>query len=134
MSPTNVQNQTEPVFVDRSGRRRRLLATAGTGVGATMVVALGVVVAGLFGASPAHIPGLPGGRHAEPASSQQGDAGLEGRPDAASRATDRPTATGSATPTTTPVAAVATPPKGPNATPSRRHEPTQTPSKPGKPR
>lgn len=133
MSPTNIQDETEPVFVDRSGRRRRLLATAGTGVGATMVVALGVVVAGLFGASPAHIPGLPGGRHAEPASTREGTAGLEGRPEGASRATDRPTATASPTPTVTPVAAT-TPTKGPSATPSKRHEPTQTPSKPGKPR
>ncbi|MFI6880266.1 hypothetical protein ACIBL6_43155 [Streptomyces sp. NPDC050400] len=44
------------VFVDGSGRRRRLMRRGGIGLGAACVVFLGIVVAGLFGSSPSGGP------------------------------------------------------------------------------
>lgn len=44
------------VFVDGSGRRRRLMRIGGIGLGATCVVFLGAVVTGLFGSSPSNGP------------------------------------------------------------------------------
>jgi hypothetical protein len=51
-----------PVFVDGSGRRRRLATVAGVTLGAGLLLALVLVVAGLFGTSPVGLPGLPGGQ------------------------------------------------------------------------
>jgi len=103
-----------------------MVAGAGAGVGGAMVIALGVIVAGLFGASPAQLPGLPGSeRRAEPAPSQQKvrvDTGLD----------SRPSVTGVPTPTGTNTVVATTTPTGQPAT-TRRHAPTQTPSRPGKP-
>ncbi|MFF1566682.1 hypothetical protein ACFVY1_24670 [Streptomyces sp. NPDC058293] len=50
------------VFVDGSGRRRKLMRRVAVGLGAACVVFLGVVVAGLFGSGPAGSP-LPWGPH-----------------------------------------------------------------------
>ncbi|MGX1674082.1 hypothetical protein [Streptomyces sp. NPDC055400] len=50
------------VFVDGSGRRRKLMRRVAVGFGAACVVFLGVVVAGLFGSGPAGGP-LPWGPH-----------------------------------------------------------------------
>jgi hypothetical protein len=49
----------EPVFVDDSGRRRWVATLFGTVLGVCMLVALGLVAAGLFGVSPVSLPGLP---------------------------------------------------------------------------
>jgi hypothetical protein len=57
------QTSVNPVFVDRSGRRRRFAKVAGAGFGGLLVVALGLLGAAVSGASPLPIPGLPGAGH-----------------------------------------------------------------------
>jgi hypothetical protein len=55
-----MQNQpggAPPVFVDRTGRRRRLTVVAGTAMGLGLLASLGLILAGLFFDSPVPIPG-----------------------------------------------------------------------------
>jgi hypothetical protein len=51
---------TRPVFVDRSGRRRRLFTLVGAGFGVLLLIGLIAVVASLFGGGPSQLPGWPG--------------------------------------------------------------------------
>jgi hypothetical protein len=58
------------VFLDRSGRRRRLIKIVGVGLGTALATVLVMLVAALSGVSPVHVPGLPevaGGHHPRPA-------------------------------------------------------------------
>ena len=48
-----------PVFLDGSGRRRRIMKIAGAFAGVLLVVSLGLVVAALSGTSPVQLPGFP---------------------------------------------------------------------------
>src|SRR4029450_3136331 len=48
-----------PVFVDRSGRRRRLVVLSGVGLAAVLVAGLVVLFAGLTSGSAWHVPGSP---------------------------------------------------------------------------
>ena len=48
-----------PVFVDRSGRRRRMAVLIGSSVAVVIVVALVMLVAGLSGVAPLSVPGFP---------------------------------------------------------------------------
>ncbi|MDT5027018.1 MAG: hypothetical protein QOE61_3444 [Micromonosporaceae bacterium] len=57
------QTSVNPVFVDRSGRRRQFAKLAGAVLGGLLVVALGLLGAAVSGASPLPIPGLPGVGH-----------------------------------------------------------------------
>ncbi|MFG2054117.1 hypothetical protein ACGFI9_08780 [Micromonospora sp. NPDC048930] len=55
-----MQNQpgaAPPVFVDRTGRRRRLTVIAGTAMGVGLLTSLGLILAGLFFDSSVPIPG-----------------------------------------------------------------------------
>jgi hypothetical protein len=59
------QASGKPIFVDRSGRRRRLVRLAGAVLGSLLVAALGLLGAAVSGASPLRIPGFPDvGHHA----------------------------------------------------------------------
>jgi hypothetical protein len=49
----------EPVFVDRTGRRRRLFAAAGAGGALLLALATLVLVAGFTGAGAGSLPALP---------------------------------------------------------------------------
>lgn len=49
----------EPVFVDRSGRRRRLIVAAGAGGTLALLIAAGALLAGFTGTSPGAVPGWP---------------------------------------------------------------------------
>src|SRR4051794_24965477 len=49
----------EPVFVDRTGRRRRLIAVAGSTGGLLLTVALVALVMGLTGVGPVAVPEWP---------------------------------------------------------------------------
>ena len=51
-----------PVFVDRSGARRRLAMLTGISLAGVLVLGLGLMVAGVFGSSPLTLPGLPSHR------------------------------------------------------------------------
>jgi hypothetical protein len=53
----------ETVFLDPTGRRRRLVVAAGLGLGGILLAAIAVLVAGLSGAAPLPLPGLPGANH-----------------------------------------------------------------------
>ncbi|MGC1210433.1 MAG: hypothetical protein WA890_04080 [Micromonospora sp.] len=55
-----MQNQPggePPVFVDRTGRRRRLTLIAGTAMGLGLLTSLGLILAGLFFDSSVPLPG-----------------------------------------------------------------------------
>jgi hypothetical protein len=82
---------TEPVFVDRSGRRRRLFTVIGAGIGVALLLSLGLIIAGLFGAAPVHVPGLPssGGVAAQPGISESAGPG-EPSPTAGASGSRRP--------------------------------------------
>lgn len=56
----------QPVFVDGTGRRRRLAVFAGGGIGVGLLVSLTLIVVGLFTGSPLPVPGWP-----EPGSQHQ---------------------------------------------------------------
>ncbi|MGE5828962.1 MAG: hypothetical protein ACM30G_11475 [Micromonosporaceae bacterium] len=105
-----------PVFVDRSGRRQRIAVALGSIVGMVLLTVLGVLTAGLFGASLT-LPGLPD-------AGENGSAG----PVATQRAVPRSTPAPSLN--TAPGGAVTSPTAGPSTT--RRHQPSQTPSHPKK--
>lgn len=49
----------DPVFVDRTGRRRHLAMLAGLGIGAGLLVSLVLIIAGLVGGSSTPLPGWP---------------------------------------------------------------------------
>jgi hypothetical protein len=57
-------NLVDPVFVDRSGRRRRLFTGLGAGLGVLLAAGSLLLVAGLLGGSPVPLPGLPQGGQA----------------------------------------------------------------------
>ncbi|MFD0823557.1 hypothetical protein ACFQ0D_35730, partial [Micromonospora zhanjiangensis] len=62
---TTRASRSDPVFVDRTGRRRRLTVLIGTGAGTVLVASLVALFAGLLGGSPTAIPDWPtgGGQH-----------------------------------------------------------------------
>ncbi|MGN9909649.1 hypothetical protein ACTMTJ_19060 [Phytohabitans sp. LJ34] len=49
----------KPVFVDRTGQRRRLVRVAGAAAGLLLALASLLLVAGFTGAGPGHLPLLP---------------------------------------------------------------------------
>lgn len=51
----------DPVFVDRTGRRRRLTMWVGVGAGTGLLAILVLIVVGLLGGSSTAIPGWPTG-------------------------------------------------------------------------
>ncbi|HEY0699311.1 MAG TPA: hypothetical protein VGD43_16045 [Micromonospora sp.] len=48
-----------PVFVDRTGRRRRLSVFAGVGIAVGLLASLALILAGLFSGSSVPVPGWP---------------------------------------------------------------------------
>ncbi|MEV6931975.1 hypothetical protein AB0M46_46840 [Dactylosporangium sp. NPDC051485] len=97
----------EPVFMDRSGRRRRVITALGAALGVLLFAGVGLLVTGLLGSSRVPLPGLPdSGRGAL----QQRDAGGGRAPvPAPAPATSVPPAThgpktSAATPSPAPVA------------------------------
>ncbi|HET8661656.1 MAG TPA: hypothetical protein VFM55_21995 [Micromonosporaceae bacterium] len=113
------------VFVDRSGRRRRLVTLVGAGLGVLLVASLSILLAGLFSSGPVSIPGWP-------------DAGA--RP--GEGATPLPTDAGPSPDGTAPNPGTATAPPAPQQSPAapggqggdHRRDPGGRPSKsPGKP-
>jgi hypothetical protein len=53
------QPRVRPVFLDRSGRRRRALVFVGAGLATALVAGLGLLVVALSGASAVDLPGFP---------------------------------------------------------------------------
>lgn len=133
-----------PVFVDRTGRRRRLTVIAGTAMGLGLLTSLGLVAAGLFLDTSVPLPGWSDDRRAPL------EAGFDdrnaGRPSPTGARPSTVTSTSAPTPTATrsvaPRNSSAPASTGPAAQPSRSDRPGQgderrsaKPSKsPGKPR
>lgn len=110
-----------PVFVDRTGRRRRLFTVLAAGGGVALTLMLGIVVAGFLGVEGAGLPGLPQLLPDRPAAEESPSPGP-----AASTPQPRPQplATASASPTKT----TGKPSAAPTASPSTRgNRPTDRP-------
>jgi len=119
-------DRPEPVFVDGSGRRRRLLV-AGMSAGIlALLAAVAALVAGLTGAAPGHLPGLGPAQTAIPGRPQPAASPRPVAP-AGNRGTGHPS--GTATTPGPPAATVAVPSGSPTG---HRNVPTQTPSHPKK--
>jgi hypothetical protein len=113
---TDPSEPAKPVFVDRTGRRRRWFGVLATSGGGLLVIATLVLVAGFLGAGGS-LPALPGsGPGAGPT---PGDVVATGVPGSPSHRTVRPTAAPSGTRVSTPAAVV---------TPTLAATPTPTPS------
>ncbi|MBO4205151.1 hypothetical protein [Micromonospora echinofusca] len=139
------QPEAPPVFVDGSGRRRRLSVLAGTGIGVGLLASLGLILAGLFTGSSVPLPGWPESKPARPIEAGVDELGVS--PDAA-QPTPGPSSTATGAPSRTPSApasATTRPGAAPTAQPSRtevpgqgdtrRNEPAGKPSRsPGKPK
>ncbi|HEX5594496.1 MAG TPA: hypothetical protein VFX61_00505 [Micromonosporaceae bacterium] len=138
--------ESRPVFVDRTGRRRRMTVLTGVSIGVGLLVSLGLIVAGLLTGSPVPLPGWPdsvGQHQQDPADSNPPDPA----PTSAAPAPTTSTATSptpiapasTAAPTTTAPRSTAPAPPSNSANPGqgderRATEPPGRPSKsPGKP-
>jgi hypothetical protein len=111
------------VFVDRSGRRRRWAVAAGAGFAAVLLLSLVLLVAGLSGASPVHLPGFPeaGGQAKSPTPT----------PTAKSTAAPAPSTSVPGQPTASATSTVPTPGSVSTSAPGRR--PSSAPSHPPHP-
>ena len=111
-----------PVFVDRTGRRRRIVLLAGVGLATVLASGLVVLAIGLSGGSAWHVPGFPDANNAV----NGADVGPTPTPTACRATSSRPrsptsSAGGSVEPGSTPEPS------------SPRRVPTHTPSHPPKP-
>ena len=52
-------HRVRPVFLDRSGRRRRLVVVTGVGLAVLLTGGLGVLLLGITGTTALHVPGFP---------------------------------------------------------------------------
>lgn len=114
------------VFVDRSGRRRRWAVAVGAGFAAILLLSLTLLVAGLSGASPVHLPGFPeAGRHA-----------ISPTPAPTSKSTTAPalnSSTAPAKPTPSATSAVPAPTPSPASSSAQGRRPSNAPSHPPHP-
>jgi len=117
----HASGQTDPVFVDRTGRRRRVAATVATVAGLVLVLVALAMFVGFTGVGAGRLPGLPGA--VEPAATQA-PAPDRAAPPGATGHTTRPSVTRDAA---SPTDSAASPTRTSNG-----HRPSQTPSHPGK--
>ncbi len=108
-----------PVFVDRTGRRRRIVLLIGVGLATVLVSGLVVLAIGLSAGSGWHVPGFPDANNAV----NGADVGSTPTPTAAGSEGAEPTSSAgdTAEPAATPTSS------------SPRRVPTQTPAHPPKP-
>jgi len=116
--PNRAPTPVRPVFLDRSGRRRRLAAMVGAALGVALLATLAAFAVGLSSGARLSIPGLPDGGPPA-ASTQPAPAHFRTFPP-----TDRTSAPATATPSTEPTPAPT----------SRRRVPTHTPTHTPKPK
>ncbi|MCP2328423.1 hypothetical protein HDA40_006930 [Hamadaea flava] len=120
---------TRPVFVDRSGRRRRLITVLGAALGVSLLLGLIGLGASLIGGGPAQLPGWPGhGGGAEPKPSAVAEPSVSpSRSTAATTRTTDPSV--SASPSATARTSATSVPPGQTNT----HRPSAKPSRSRKP-
>ncbi|MCW3818859.1 hypothetical protein ONA91_30915 [Micromonospora sp. DR5-3] len=134
----NQPGNAAPVFVDRTGRRRRLTVVAGTAMGLGLLTSFGLILAGLFFDSSVPLPGWSETKVQPPIkigvdAPSRGEQRTSPRPEPVTSTTPpalTPTATGT---TTTRAATSAVPrPSVPGQGDERRRsaKPTRTPGKP----
>lgn len=104
------------MFVDRTGRRRRLAAVAASAAGLALVLAALAMFVGFTGVGAGHLPGLPGA--VDPAATEAPASGRSAAP-APPELTPRPSVTRDPTPSADTSGAS----RSPNG-----HRPTETPS------
>lgn len=131
-----VRNQirsVKPVFVDGTGRRRRLTVFAGVGIGVGLLVSLILIVVGLFTGSSMPVPHWP-----EPGGQQQGKVAEDGlipsptAPEPAASTADTVTTT-VRSPAPRPTSSTAVQPTAtdqPGQGDEHRAKPSKTPGKP----
>lgn len=116
--------RNSPIFVDRTGNRRRWFTALGAAGGTLLITALAVLVAGIFGAGPAHLPGLPGLAPQQPL-------GVTAKPAGTASSTTSSQVTN---PTARTTSAAPTPAVTPSPTPTKiTGKPTSGPSHPVRP-
>ncbi|NUT18370.1 MAG: hypothetical protein HOV77_04235 [Hamadaea sp.] len=116
---------TRPVFVDRSGRRRRLITILGGAFGVLLLLGLIGLGASLIGGGPAQLPGWPG--H---------DGAAEPKPSAVVEPSKAPSPSSAETTRTAPTSSVTPAATAKTTTPPGRvntHRPTAKPSNTRKP-
>jgi hypothetical protein len=132
------QHTGDPVFLDRTGRRRRLFTLAGTAGGLLLAVAVLALLAGFTGVEPAALPGW-GDATPAPGPSRGAAATTTTTATQASRSTTAPPAprpvtrvpsspSASADPAPAPTTSPAPTPTATRKAKGRGHVPTHTPS------
>ena len=113
------------VFLDRSGRRRRLVRMVGVCLGVGLVAVLAVLSAAVFGAGPLHVPGFPDVAGNPPITATPGPGGPadHGRPTSPGGTAGAGGAPSVAAPSTTPTPTSTKPGRVPTQTPPH---PTKT--------
>jgi hypothetical protein len=102
------QPRVRPVFLDRSGRRRRFAVLLGTGLATALLTGLGALAVALSGSTGVGIPGFPDSDRRADAPTDRPPAATPGttpalvRPPADARATSDAASVVVATPTVTP--------------------------------
>jgi len=112
---------TDPVFVDRTGRRRRVAAIGASVAGLVLVLVALAMFVGFTGVGAGYLPGLPGA--VDPAATNAPAPGSSAAPVPTERA-PRPSVTSDGA---SPTDSAASPTRTSNG-----HKPTQTPSHPGR--
>lgn len=118
---SHADGRTDPVFVDRTGRRRRVAAMVATVAGLVLVLVALAMFVGFTGVGAGRLPGLPG--VVDPAATQA-PAPDRAAPPVPTGHTPRPSVTSDVP---SPTDSVASPTRTSNG-----HRPSQTPSHPGK--
>jgi hypothetical protein len=118
------QPRVRQVFLDRSGRRRRLTVLLGTGLAAALLAGLGALAVALSGSTAVDLPGFPD-------SDRRADAPDPGRP-ATTAPVERPPAGIGERTTPGPTSASTAPPTATPTTerPGNGRQPTHTPPHP----
>ncbi|MEV4758899.1 hypothetical protein AB0J86_27905 [Micromonospora sp. NPDC049559] len=74
------EEPARPVFVDQTGRRRRLTVLAGAGIAGGLLVSLVLLGLGLFAGTPLSVPGWPGVDNAQHGRAETGAERSNGSP------------------------------------------------------
>jgi hypothetical protein len=117
----------EPVFLDRSGRRQRVVALAGTAGGLLLALAALALIAGFTGAGPSTLPGWPAAAPVHPARTATATAG----PPTATPPARRPSSSAPGPSSATPAATTPSPSPSPSVTPPATPSASPTPTSPG---